>query len=801
MIRFACDPARNAAFARADARTRDAHGRRVVDSLVDREGTEAAAWVSGFLDLEPAEQERVLRGEPVRRTELPRQGRRPREVGIPTFYRRCLSNLMTAVLVRTGDSLLTGVARAYRPGRRKAVQGAIHEVASKVRDGNVFWTRLDFKSFFSVMPWWGIRRALRDLGYQEEFVRLVLLLVRARVVRVDRGGQVEHHRWRGSEQGLAESSVLANLLAHKLDRRLLGLAPEVFALRYSDDVVLLGKSKKAVVRAIQVVTGWARRHGIQVKDERPGLRPPGVVSPGMSPRKLIYDARERPVSLLGAEVYPDYRIAIPDAKLRAKLVELFEHGRRIETGTISGVSRYGNGQGVRATDHEDFEARKDGARRYWIDLAGVGEAMRIEDGLDNMFKSSPEPMAAPGETTWIASLWGDQAGSRLGRVPRSREAESLSAHTVPPAAPSKEDAHGGTRYPGSASSARVAPPGGQGMGSRIAGRAYGEAETRSGTEGQRPSASFANGVTLPTGKKAPNGKETRADEVLLHVEGDNSASDGLTEEVSHEEELRNALDDEAGFNLAEAERAFPSETLALVDHHGMVERGAGADLEGEVPSGSSASGRSTSRFSMSDLGSPVEEDQAGAPRTEPSRPGDVPNGTWHVEVRRLEGGRTLVGVGLVTREGARTTVEALTPRIVQQRPDVALLHEVIRDEKQQLVCVVLAEMLEPCRSQIAEEGGHLVLLGREGLLNHVVGAVEVVLLALVSEAGAVDAPAVHQQGDPLPVLREVPQDHPRDVVLPLGLALALAHVEHRPVTRGADESASGQPGVTTAPRA
>ena len=100
----------------------------------------------------------------------------------------------------------------------------------------------------------------------------------------------------------------------------------------------------------------------------------------------------------------------------------------------------------------------------------------------------------------------------------------------------------------------------------------------------------------------------------------------------------------------------------------------------------------------------------------------------------------------------------------------------VRDEEPQFVDGGVAEASEPLWCQVPEEGSHLRFLIGERLLHHLVSAVEVVLLALVPEAGVVDPLAVDEERDALPVFREVPKDHPGHVVLALGLALALVHV-------------------------
>jgi hypothetical protein len=470
---------------------------------------------------------------------------------------------------------------------------------------------------------------------------------------------------------------LANILAHSLDVQLIELGDGVFVLRYSDDVLLLGKCRKAVASAVRILLAWARERGIQVKDERPGLVKPGVISPDMSAGRLVFDVRSRVIPFLGAEIAEKGRITLPADKLARKVAELVDVERRIVTGTIVGVSLYGDGKGIDVYDHEDFGAKRDGARSYWIDLGGKGEADKIDQALEKTFRSSLDLRTEPGGTVWCARLWGGQADAG------PRRAVSPSGAGSPAV---QED-------PSIVESAGPMPLTGQREGSRSAEGAIGGSEALHDATGQRPIALATEGETSPAGTVAQEVVHTMADDRHAHsTKALGAKGDGRSV---------NTLSINAGEILAELEGEFSSEDPAEGWMSGNAHSSYdGDDLDGVESVGSTLFSESC-RFQQPELsstagGSPQgEEDQADAPSAEPSCAGDVANGYWFVDAVGLCGGRSVVGAVFVTPNGKHGPVRT---QIVSGRADVAILREVtqlVRTREEGQLTVGLAEAALP----------------------------------------------------------------------------------------------------------
>ncbi len=190
-----------------------------------------------------------------------------RPIVIPPLVRRAVSIHLSEILDATGDGLLPNEAIAYRQGRARAVQRAILDVASTVRNGFSHWITLDVRSFFPAVPWTGIEATLTDYGYSEEFTKKTMVMVMGKLEkRSSWRTWVPVHNEAGTQAGLRESSILANLFLSRLDRRLLARFKEdLFYRRYSDDMLLMGKTKKVVRHAVVEVEDWIESRGLHLK--------------------------------------------------------------------------------------------------------------------------------------------------------------------------------------------------------------------------------------------------------------------------------------------------------------------------------------------------------------------------------------------------------------------------------------------------------------------------------------------------------------------------------------------------------
>lgn len=437
VIRFACDVARNVAFAKADARTVDADGLRVADYVRVPEEREAwATRVSSLLSLPLKDFEIAMSAQPVRKSRVPKPEGGEREIVVPTFIRRCVSNVLNHVLAATCDDLLPVHVRAYRPGDEDVVREAILDVAEGVLDGRIcFFAKLDIRAYFTSVPWSAVETALKHYGYPDDFINYVMAVIRCPMVERVAGRLINRPNARGIQQGLPESATLANMVPFALDQRLANLRGLV-VVRYSDDIFIGARDRDSVVAAVRAVAAWCRGHDLQLK---------GVLATTKLAR-LVHDVRREKIVLLGAEIDGSGYVHMPASKLKEKLTELRRRFERVAIGNASGVSRYGNGGGVDRFDEADLLSMKRAFLDYWslLDPRGMKKA---ECTFARRFPVTPDPLGDGRGTLWTALLWR-----------RSRETAAGTSRTIhPPIETSEAGSSVHTRTPSRGARAVLSP--------------------------------------------------------------------------------------------------------------------------------------------------------------------------------------------------------------------------------------------------------------------------------------------------------------------------------------------------------
>jgi len=158
---------------------------------------------------------------------------------------------------------------AFRPGVSILDNALAHQGATVV-------VRIDIKDFFPSITFRRVRGWFAQLGYNPGISTvLALLCTDAPRVRVDVGGEV---RWvargpRSLPQGACTSPDLANLMASRMDRRIVSRLAALDEgwryTRYADDLVLSSPSvDPAVGKAIGIVRNVVRAEGYAVNEKK-----------------------------------------------------------------------------------------------------------------------------------------------------------------------------------------------------------------------------------------------------------------------------------------------------------------------------------------------------------------------------------------------------------------------------------------------------------------------------------------------------------------------------------------------------
>jgi hypothetical protein len=202
---------------------------------------------------------------------VPKPGGRARLLEIPCpglklIQRKVLADILNAVPAHPA-------AHGFRPCRSAVTNAAEH-------CGRAVVVRLDLADFFPSVPAARVSRVFRTLGYPAPVARLLAGLCTTRLpadvwdARPDPARDGSDHaarvRFVGRHlpQGAPTSPALANLAAHRLDRRLAGLAAAAGATytRYADDLTFSGDAglRRRAARLARLVAVVAHEEGFAV---------------------------------------------------------------------------------------------------------------------------------------------------------------------------------------------------------------------------------------------------------------------------------------------------------------------------------------------------------------------------------------------------------------------------------------------------------------------------------------------------------------------------------------------------------
>jgi retron-type reverse transcriptase len=196
---------------------------------------------------------------------LAKPGGRSRLLEVPTAR---LKTIQRKILTEVLDQVPAhSAAHGFRPGR-SAITNAQQHCARE------FVLKFDLADFFPSVPATRIYRLFRTLGYPDAVARLLAGLCTTRLPS-DVWESRPHPAADGSDraaglrfserhlpQGAPTSPALANLAAHRLDRRLAGIARRIEATytRYADDLTFSGNATlarraKRLAHLVAVVAG------------------------------------------------------------------------------------------------------------------------------------------------------------------------------------------------------------------------------------------------------------------------------------------------------------------------------------------------------------------------------------------------------------------------------------------------------------------------------------------------------------------------------------------------------------------
>lgn len=175
---------------------------------------------------------------------LPRPGKAPRPLGIPTVRDRVLQTALRQTINPLLEAEFEDCSFAYRQGR--SVRMAVERIGLLQRQGYRWVVEADIERFFDCIPHARLLTELRAVVPDAELVALIGLCLRAPVQDGNSRTAVNI----GVPQGSPLSPLLANLYLDHLDDTLLD--ENLALVRYADDFVVLTKSRERADEAVEL---------------------------------------------------------------------------------------------------------------------------------------------------------------------------------------------------------------------------------------------------------------------------------------------------------------------------------------------------------------------------------------------------------------------------------------------------------------------------------------------------------------------------------------------------------------------